>query len=621
MKQVAALAAAVCGLCAQVGSGASASLRTGQPGGSLLTPAYVTNIGTVMSGQNMLEFDLWSTVGSMAKVFEARYSGKETPDKQYFVPDGYDITHTTACQSSVTTQKVAGETSLMKAQTAQVKFDTSVGYGEVSGSLQNNDLFKQESKLMSTSDSFLQVSSLICELYQVNYNSYVPPDLTQNFAEALWTLHLALPAGEERPAAPPCRSGEVPSWCTHKECRSVFLGGAGCSQTPDRAALAFLGQFGTHYMLSGSMGSAFQKTSSTTKQQLSELESSSTSIEAGASASFWGAVSAGASVLSKEEQEQASSFDNLSSRFNSQSIGVTLPAGKTKEEIMLNWQKETLLSNGLALVNNLKFSRLDALLDTDVALGRVNKALANGTKSLQKEELDAVRDLLTKTIDGYCMLSPPAKEYNCAKPTPDQIQPVAANVTAEPTGDMFGYNWWNQQPFNGVRPSEIAKKFNQEKLTYDIRPTTIDSWWSTIGNDPTRLYLCALQTTYTNSKGTPVKTEMNGPYQTCVQDHAKQCIITVPHYALLQTYTVYSGNGETGIYGRMITGFSFKSADKEYVCGNKATPPHDVTLKGTDYWFGFTGTTVGQGKGDWPPGQYPGVINQLEMITASEKSW
>jgi hypothetical protein len=410
------------GLCAQVGSGASASLRTGQP---RLTPVKVANIGIVMSGQNMLLFDLWGTE-ARSSVFAASYAaGKVTADGLYEVPDGYEITQTRACSSSVTTQQMTGETSLMKAQTNQISFDVTAGYGPVKGSLKNSLEFKTESKKMSNTDSYLQVSSLSCTLYQVTHNQYDPAGLTKNFANGIMTLHRALSAGGERPAEPPRRKGEAPSWCTLKACQSFFLKGAG-SSTPEDAALGFLENFGTHYMMRGSLGSAFMSTTSTTKEQLSELQNSSTKLDVGASVSFWD-QSVGSSVLSEVEKAEASSFQKLSESFISKTIGVKMPAGNSKVEVMINWQEDTLNSNGLALVGGLHFSRLDALLATDSALDQVNTAIGNGTNRLEQKELDAVRVLLTKTIEGYCQ----ALGYDCDPPSPDKPLPPPASGRGE----------------------------------------------------------------------------------------------------------------------------------------------------------------------------------------------
>jgi hypothetical protein len=260
-------------------------------------------------------FDLWSTEGMRAQIFTANYSkGQVTADGLFEVPDGYDLSQTTLCSSSVVAQRVSGETSLMKTQTNEIKFNAEAGYLGMSGSLENNNLFKE-------------VSSLTCKLYQVGYQSYAPPGMTANFAGGLNTLRVAmglqgnwpaqgLLAQGRSPTAVICRS-EAPLWCKSEACRSVFL--TACSGAPGalletgnkqlapaQAAQAFLSEFGTHYMSRGSLGSALMSTTSTTKEQLSKLQSSRTSVEVGASASFWG-QSVGTSVLNQVEQERASS--------------------------------------------------------------------------------------------------------------------------------------------------------------------------------------------------------------------------------------------------------------------------------------------------------------------------
>jgi hypothetical protein len=600
-KSLVALTAAVCGLSAQEGS--ALSLRSGQvPASRSLEAKAVANIGSAMVGQDMLVYDLWSTEGARAAVFAASYlGGKKTSDLLWLVPDGYDITSVTQCSSSVVSDQVSGETSLMATQTTEIKFTASAEYGPVSGSLENNNLFKTSSKMMSKNDSFLQVTSLTCRLYQVVFNTFGLPPMTGNFADGLDLMRVALvnngtlstpgpaPTSQNTTMAP-CA---LPPWCKSSGCQAALRSGClpQASYTPAAAAQAVLSEFGTHYMTRGSLGSAFMSTTSTTREQQSKLESASTSIQVAASASLWG-QSVGASVLSANEKEDAANFEKLSTNVASKTIGVTLPGGNTKEEVMTNWQKDTVNSNGLALVGGLLYSRLDQLLTAPGALRGVNGALDNGAQPFTDDELNAVRNLLTQSIDGYCA----AMGMDCDGPAADKPLPAPATVTPSKYGVPYGGSGGGN-PFHGVWGGEIAAKFGQTAMTYDIRPVKIEAIFKPYQG---AIILCAIQTTYQNSAGIQISSDWNGAYGECksLQAPGGDCILDLHYDSPITTYWVN--------HGSWIDGFSLQTRDltKTYKCGGDggATSPKEVLL-GSNYWWGFTGTA-----GSW--------VDQIQMLTA-----
>jgi hypothetical protein len=602
-KSLVALTAAVCGLSAHEGS--ALSLRSGQvPASQSQDPMAVANIGSAMAGQDMLVYDLWSTEGARAAVFAASYSsGKKTADNLWLVPDGYDIGQTTECSSSVVSDQVSGETSLMATQTTEIKFSVNAEYGPVSGSLQNNNLFKTSSKMMSKDDSFLQVTSLTCRLYQVVFNTFVMPPMTGNFANGLDFMRVALnPAsqsttGTSAPTAPSATAAcAPPPWCKSSRCQAVLRsgcllqanGGANYASTPAAAAQAFLSEFGTHFMTRGSLGSAFMSTTSTTREQQSKLESASTSVGVSASAAMWG-QSVGTSVLSASEQEDAAFFEKLSTNVASKTIGVTLPAGNTKAEVMANWQKDTLSSNGLALVGGLLYSRLDQLLATPSALRGVNAALDNGAQPFTGDELVAVRNLLTQSINGYCA----AMMMDCDGPAADKPLPPPATVTPIAYGPVYGGT--GGSPFNGISGDYIAAKFGQTAMTYDIRPVKVDAIFKIYAD---KQILCAIQTTYQNSAGIQISSDWNGNYEECKRMQTNVCSLALPYDSPVTTFWVNSG--------AWIDGFSFQTRDltKVYKCGTDggSTSPK-VVLLGSMYWFGFQGQAGNQ-------------VDNIQMMTA-----
>ena len=674
-----ALTAAVCGLSAREGS--ALSLRAGPSSEPRSLEAQrVANIGSVMAGQDMLVFDLWSTQGARAAVFAASYAGgKTTADKLWEVPDGYDISQTTLCSSSAESAQVSGETSLMATQTTEVKFSVSAGYGPVSGSLENNNLFKASSKMMSSNDSVLPVSSLTCKLYQVVFNTFGMPAMTGNFADGLDFLRVALanngslPTPAPAPTVPPsaapttatpttatpgpapsgaptasgtcvCLStglGNVPDWwcqdnncaaeyvqagqcrwdcpatavaaaaprcslptfCKSARCQAVLRGSClpgaapGASQyTPAEAAEAFLGEFGTHYMTRGSLGSAFMSTTSTTREQQSQIESSSTSVQVAAEAALWG-QSVGTSVLRGNEKEEAASFEKFSTNVASRTIGVTLPtcpaapAECSKDAIVAKWQGDTINSNGLALVGGLMFSRLDQLLILPSALKVANAALDNGAQPFTQEELDAVRELLTKSIDGYCA----AMHMDCDGPTPDKPLPAPATVTTSRDPNMYGSSGGGNR-FNGVSGDYIAGKFGKPTLTYDIRPVKVDAWFKP-HNGAT--ILCALQTTYRNSAGDEQASSWNGNMNECKGTSGSSlCSKSWDYGVQINAWQVHAGS--------WVDGFTLwpKGGGAAIKCGTDGGYEYDkVTLIGSKYWFGFDGLG-----GSW--------IDMIQMLTA-----
>jgi hypothetical protein len=519
--------------------------------------------------------------------------------------------------------------------------------------------------MMSKDDSFLQVTSLTCRLYQVVFNTFGLPPMTANFADGLDLMRVALvnngtlptpgPAPTSQPptsqpttatptsqpttatpgpapTAPPssvpatcvCRSGRasitdawcqssncaevyvndgacrwdcptlaaraLPTWCKSLRCQAVLRSEASSSQyTPAAAAQAILSEFGTHFMSRGSLGSAFMSTTSTTREQQSKLLSASTTIEVAASAALWG-QSVGASVLSANEKEDAANFEKLSTNVASKTIGVTLPGGTTKEEVMANWQKDTVNSNGLALVGGLLYSRLDQLLAAPGALRGVNAALDNGAQPFTDDELNAVRNLLTQSIDGYCA----AMGMDCDGPAADKPMPAPATVTPSKWGVPYGGSGGGF-PFHGVWGGEIAAKFGQTTMTYDIRPVKIEAIFKSYQG---ATILCAIQTTYQNSAGIQIESDWNGNYGECKSLQTSDCTLTLPYDSPITTYWVNSGS--------WIDGFSLQTRDltTTYSCGTKggATSNKEVLL-GSKYWWGFTGTA-----GSW--------VDQIQMLVA-----
>jgi hypothetical protein len=604
-KSLVALTAAVCGLSAHEGS--ALSLRSGQvPAPQSQEAKAVANIGSVMVGQDMLVYDLWSTDGAGAAVFAASYSsGKKTADNLWLVPDGYDISQTTQCSSSVVSDQVSGETSLMATQTTEIKFSVSAEYGPVSGSLENSLLFKTSSKMMSENDSFMQVTSLKCRLYQVVLNTFVMPPMTGNFADGLASMRGALNPASQSTTATPGPAPTAPSataacapppWCKSSRCQAVLRsgclpqahGGAQSTLTPAAAAQAFLLEFGTHFMTRGSLGSAFMSTTSTTREQQSKLESADTSVGVCASAAMWG-QSVGTSVLSANEQENAAFFEKLSTNVAAKTIGVTLPAGNTKAEVVANWQMDTLSSNGLALVGGLLYSRLDQLLAMPSALRGVNAALDNGKQPFTDDELDTVRNLLTQSINGYCA----AMMMDCDGPAADKPLPGPAAVTPSAYGPVYGGN--GGAPFNGISGEHIATLFGQKAMTYDIRPVKVDAIFKIYAD---RQILCAIQTTYQNSAGIQISSDWNGAYGECIGMKSDVCSLALPYDYPVTTFWVNSG--------AWIDGFSFQTRDltRVYSCGTAggATSKKEVLL-GSMYWFGFTGHAGNQ-------------VDSIQMMTA-----
>ncbi len=126
----------------------------------------------------------------------------------------------------------------MASLTDEVKFDVSLGYGPVKGSIKNSNTFKTSSKAMSSSDSFLMISSLKCKMYQLTFDAFELPPVTSNFASGLDSLRSAV------------------------------------NESSETRQTAFKKPRPTR----GSLGSAFMSTTSTTRQQQSVLESSSTSV-------------------------------------------------------------------------------------------------------------------------------------------------------------------------------------------------------------------------------------------------------------------------------------------------------------------------------------------------------
>jgi hypothetical protein len=99
---------------------------------------------------------------------------------------------------------------------------------------------------------------------------------------------------------------------------------------------------------------------------------------------------------------------------------------------MTNWQKDTVNSNGLALVGGLLDSRLDQLLAAPSALRGVNTALNNGTQLFTDDELDAVRNLFRRVLRCAAMM------MDCDGPAADKPVPAPVTVTPSAFGPVYG---------------------------------------------------------------------------------------------------------------------------------------------------------------------------------------
>ena len=515
----------------------------------------VANIGTVLTGQDMLVFNLYDNAAKRGNVFEASYArGFQSADGLYAIPDGYDMTQTTQCSASEDTQVMTGETSLMNSQTTEVKFSAGGGAGPVKGTLENSNTFKSMSKEMSSDNSFLQVTSLTCKLYQVQLKSYDMPGLTNNFVQGLVDLRAA-------------QASDV-AW----------------------NAARFLSEFGTHYMERGSLGSAYVSTSKTTQQQTRMLESSGVSIKVGASASFWGAT-AGTSVLNSKEQEAGSYFSSLSSMVGSKSIGTVLPTGASKQEVVANWQKMTATSTGLALVGGFQFQRLDMLLSGPGALAHVNQALAKhgfACAQFTQAQIDAVRGTLSSAIDNACA----AQGLECDGPLADRPLPPPATVSAVPDGAFYGS--LTGPAFNAFDGLRVAQLFGRSSLTYDIRPVKVVTWFKKfVANvdkgpvarrkqwDAAPSVLAAIEITYSDAEGNLRAVRVGSP------NGARQCDINIAADERVQRADIRAGE-----YIDYIALYTSKGnlASGQYSCGNPSGGAlHRHAWNGDDYFFGFAG--------------------------------
>jgi hypothetical protein len=245
---------------------------------------------------------------------------------------------------------------------------------------------------------------------------------------------------------------------------------------------------------------------------------------------------------------------------------------------MQSWMHNTQTSNGLAFVGSLLFSRLDQLLSEKNALPTVNAALGRKTLPFTEEQLSAVRGHLTESIDGYCK----SRNMDCNGTTADRTMPAPATVTPIANGES--YPSIGGKSFVGVSGDYIAAKFGQPSMTYDIRPVKVSAYFSIVNH---ARVLCAIMTTYANSKGINIDSAWNGNYDKCRRQEdfdGKLCVLNLPYADPITSYSVNSGDG--------VDGFTLQTRDlsKEYRCGttNGVQHPTQVLLK-DNFWYGFTG--------------------------------
>jgi hypothetical protein len=526
-------------LCTQGTSSSLRSDRALQTGST--PPPKVANIGGGLAGQDMLVFSNYDTLEKRGSIFEGAYARGLTPaDGLLSIPDGYDMTQTTLCSSLVDTQQVSGQTSLKKSETTEVKVSVSAAYGPVKGEIQNSNRFTKLSEQMSSTDSYLQVSSLTCKLYQVGFKKFDPPGFTSNFVQGVVTINEGLVNGDD----------------------SAFL------------SEMFVNQFGTHYMERGSLGSIYMTTTVTSKAQQSLLESNGVSVEAGAKASFYGNA-VGTSVLNSKEQAEASYFEQHSSTVDAISLGTMLPQGDSIQAVIADWQKKTATSNGLALVGGYQFQRIDELLAAPNALFQVNKALAkhNFTTALNATSLANVRQVITTAIENLCQRN----FMQCDGPLADKPLPPPASVSVNAFPATYGGNGGGGGSFSESTQS-IAGLFGRSALTSASRPTVIRTWWDSYTG---HTILSGVQVEYTDSEGNIRPSLVRGGAS------GQMCEIIIAKDERVQRLEFRAGEQVDSI-----AAFTSKGPLKsgKFKCGTSGGGfrPRAI-LNGNDYFVGFSG--------------------------------
>jgi hypothetical protein len=500
----------------------------------------VPNLDKVLMGQDILKFHLVDTGGQRAAVFRGAYAqGQETVDGRFKVPDGYDMTATTMCSGDVSVNEIRGEKSLVESQTTEVELSAAYGNGLIAGSFKNNMAFKKHRDEMSKTSSTLQEAKLKCSLYQVSIqNSNLPP-FSVNFANAVQRL------------------ASQPGKLTASSASSIVA------------------EFGTHYIVRASMGGSYTRLTKTTRQERAKLESSGISIQAAATASFWG-VEVGARVLNEKQKSQSEYFSSFASDFSTSSMGTKLPAGgATIDEITQNWQRDLMTSTGLAMIGGFKFERIDALLDSDRgAAKRILDAQDLGSATLiTAARLSEVRAALAGAIDGACEMA----KLECSKPADDSPVPQAPTMRVVKWLNKAVGNKDGGKPFAAYYDSEMAARFSRDRMTYDLRPHKIVTWWGTYGGAKV---LTGLQLHYIDSKGSLSLSEKFG------KGKDEECEIVIPATVRVKNLEIYSGTAID--YIRVKVGNDWKG------CGNRAGghTTTQVNLINDDYFLGFEGSSA-----------------------------
>ena len=559
-------AAAACALAASAADGASLrSLVAAALGSGAGEPARTLgNIGVIMRGQDIFTFNTWDPEGQRAQIFEASYSKNlTTADANFLVPDGFSVTSTTRCSTLAKTSQVSGETSLRETQSTQVDISASASFGPMSGSLQNSNKMTSLSSSMSKSDSFLQVTELTCELYQVNLQVYDQPMLTQDFVLGLEQLYLAL----KQPAA----SGDTN--LTSK-------------------AERFVAQFGTHYMSRGSMGSKYMQTFESTRVQTQKLESSGVDIAVAAQASMVGTTAA-ASVLTSTQKEQASYFNSFSSVATKATLGTMLPSGSSNDEVIKNWQEMTIKAGesktGLAFVSGFGLRPIDELLTGPTALQQLNAAQKKHRCKviMNAKQMSDTRAVIVQAVSTECS----RRKLSCSGPANDKPLPEPLKVSKQRGAQQLG----SPPPGDGGAPFETSPEalYGLSQLTYDIRPVLLESWWRPYEKTSTDV-LSAYRITFVDAKGNQRVESTRGSAQ------GTFCKIAIPSSEeRVQTINLRAGTYID--YIRLISGKGTVFG----ACGN-SQGGGDFNInapKPDDYWLGFAGSS----------GE---IVDKLSVVTA-----
>lgn len=409
--------------------------RTALEAANAADPEKVTSIGSTLHGVDILTFHPDDPSGNSLRqaIFDGLYSEQRaTLDGKWLVPDGTDIVDNFNCDMQSSAMVVSGEKSYQDMTNKQLSFKASGGVGPVKGGLKFSAASKKVSEGTKNGENIYTFTQMLCRLYKIQLQTNNLPPFTKGFVNGLQSLR-------------------------HDNSTETLSG--------------FVEDFGTHYITATSLGSKYVQSFQSDREQTSMLKSSSTSMEAGASVSAWGA-SVDVSVLSEKEKSEKESFDSLSSEFSVQTLGASIPKGDSREAIASSWVEQTKTSNSLQMVSDYEFAGIDGLFAPG-KLANINANLKrHGLKEMTKVELAAIQNRVKRGIEDRCeMLG-----FNCEGPTDDIPLPEAAKVTPVPNEGLPIYGQ-RVDGSNFLASGDVGALFGKPgKQTADMAVSRVQIW-------------------------------------------------------------------------------------------------------------------------------------------------